>query len=363
MINKRYLPPTIVETFLKQLPEGSTAKTIGYSVQKRPISMVSIGNGKSKILLWSQMHGNESTTTKALFDFIPWFLDYSQQAYQKKFTLNIILQLNPDGASAYTRLNANSVDLNRDALKVSQPESKALQNTYNSFKPDYCLNLHGQRTLFSAGEMGQPASISFLAPSADMNRTLTPARIIAMKCIVAIFKGLENDLPDQIGRYDDTFNPNCVGDRFTLLGTPTILFEAGHFPGDYQREVTRTLILKSFKFFFNALLVDKNIYNINEYMNIPENSKDFVDLLVKEVNIIDQGTLFKSQHLGVRYEEKLVNGEICFIPFSVVYGDQIEFNAHRTITLPSDLKDIPVIFEVDRSIQIKEFSELFSIIL
>ena len=363
MINKRYLPPTIVETFLKQLPEGSTAKTIGYSVQKRPISMVSIGNGKSKILLWSQMHGNESTTTKALFDFIPWFLDSSQQAYQKKFTLNIILQLNPDGAAAYTRLNANSVDLNRDALKVSQPESKALQNTYNSFKPDYCLNLHGQRTLFSAGEMGQPASISFLAPSADINRTLTPARIIAMKCIVAIFKGLEKDLPDQIGRYDNTFNPNCVGDRFTLLGTPTILFEAGHFPGDYQREVTRTLILKSFKFFFNALLVDKNIYNVNEYLNIPENSKDFVDLLVKEVNIIDQGTLFKSQHLGVRYEEKLVNREICFIPFAAVYGDQIEFNAHRTITLPSDLKDIPVIFEVDKPIQIKEFSELFSIIL
>ena len=363
MINKRYLPPAIVGTFIKNLPKGSKVKTIGYSVQKRPISLVSIGVGNTKILLWSQMHGNESTTTKALFDFIPWFLDSSQQAYQKKFTLNIILQLNPDGAAAYKRLNANSVDLNRDALKVSQPESKALQNTYNSFKPDYCLNLHGQRTLFSAGEMGQPASISFLAPSADMNRTLTPARIIAMKCIVAIFKGLENDLPDQIGRYDDTFNPNCVGDRYTSLGTPTILFEAGHFPGDYQREVTRTLILKSFKFFFNALLVDKNIYNVNEYLNIPENSKDFVDLLVKEVNIIDQGTLFKSQHLGVRYEEKLVNREICFIPFAAVYGDQIEFNAHRTITLPSDLKDIPVIFEVDKSIQIKEFSELFSIIL
>ena len=362
MINKRYLPPAFVGTFLKNLPKGSKIKTIGYSVQKRPISLVSIGDGKTKILLWSQMHGNESTTTKALFDFIPWFLDSSQKAYQKKFTLNIILQLNPDGAAAYERLNAKGVDLNRDALKVSQPESKALQNTYNSFKPDYCLNLHGQRTLFSAGEMGQPASISFLAPSADMNRTLTPARIIAMKCIVAIFKGLENDLPDQIGRYDDTFNPNCVGDRFTLLGTPTILFEAGHFPGDYQREVTRTLILKSFKFFFNALLVDKNIYNVNEYLNIPENSKDFVDLLVKEVNIIDQGTLFKSKHLGVRYEEKLVNREICFIPFAAVYGDQIEFNAHRTITLPSNLKDIPVIFEVDKSIQIKEFDELFSII-
>lgn len=363
MINKRYLPPTIVETFLKQLPKGSTVKTIGYSVQKRPISLVSIGNGKTKILLWSQMHGNESTTTKALFDFIPWFLDSSQLAYQKKFTLNIILQLNPDGAAVYTRLNAVSVDLNRDALKMSQPESKALQNVYNRFKPDYCLNLHGQRTLFSAGVMGEPASISFLAPSADINRTLTTARISAMKCIVAIFKGLENDLPNQIGRYDDTFNPNCFGDHFTSLGTPTILFEAGHFPGDYQREETRALILKSFKIFFNTLLVDENLHNVNEYVNIPENSKDFVDLLVKGVNIIDKETLFKSQHLGVRYEEKLINGEICFIPLAVIYGNKIKFKAHRTITLPNALKDVPVVFEVDKSIQIKEFDELFSVIL
>ena len=109
--------------------------------------------------------------------------------------------------------------------------------------------------------------------------------------------------------------------------------------------------------------MDENLHNVNEYMNIPENSKDFVDLLVKGINIIDKERLFKSQHLGVRYEEKLINGEICFIPLAVVYGNKIQFKAHRTITLPSALKDIPVIFEVDKSIQIKEFDELFSVIL
>ena len=109
--------------------------------------------------------------------------------------------------------------------------------------------------------------------------------------------------------------------------------------------------------------MDENLHNVNEYVNIPENSKDFVDLLVKGVNIIDNETLFKSQHLGVRYEEKLINGEICFIPLAVIYGNKIKFKAHRTITLPNALKDVPVVFEVDKSIQIKEFDGLFSVIL
>ena len=34
--------------------------------------------------------------------------------------------------------------------------------------------------------------------------------------------------------------------------------------------------------------MDKNIFNVNEYMNIPKNSKDFVDLLVKEVSTGEQ---------------------------------------------------------------------------
>ena len=45
----------------------------------------------------------------------------------KACTLYIIPILNPDGAKAYTRLNANEVDLNRDAQDLSQPESKVLR--------------------------------------------------------------------------------------------------------------------------------------------------------------------------------------------------------------------------------------------
>ncbi|MFQ3341863.1 MAG: hypothetical protein ACI9TK_001539 [Flavobacteriaceae bacterium] len=361
MINKRYLPPALIEAFLKQLPISVSVKIIGHSVEMRPISLLSIGSGNTKILLWSQMHGNESTTTKALFDFIPWFLEKEQKVFQEKFTLNIILQLNPDGAAAYTRLNFKGIDLNRDAILLSQPESKVLRDLYQSFQPDYCLNLHGQRTVFAAGKNGLTASLSFLAPSADVERTITPARKKAMECIVAIKKGLENDIPNQIGRYDDAFNANCVGDTFSKLGTPTLLFEAGHFPGDYQREVTRMLILKSYKLLFQSLLSSNENHSVEEYMAIPENSINFIDLLVTGVTIKDKEKLIKAQQLGICYEERLVEGIILFFPIMEAYGDQISFKAHRTINLPVKLTQTPLFFEVGKSVQKEEFTKLFSI--
>ena len=43
---------------------------IGASEENRSIYQIDIGNGPKKILIWTQMHGNESTGTKAVFDFI-----------------------------------------------------------------------------------------------------------------------------------------------------------------------------------------------------------------------------------------------------------------------------------------------------
>ncbi|HLK98867.1 MAG TPA: hypothetical protein VK364_13940, partial [Hymenobacter sp.] len=41
---------------------------VGESHEKRAIYRVTAGTGPAKILLWSQMHGDEATATMALFD-------------------------------------------------------------------------------------------------------------------------------------------------------------------------------------------------------------------------------------------------------------------------------------------------------
>ena len=116
-------------------------KPIGKSVNKLPIYYLKLGNGPIKILVWSQMHGNETTSTRALLDLIT-FLNMYGSNYLKKISLHVIPILNPDGALNYTRTNFNGIDLNRDALVLSQPESILLNKMYNSIKPHFCFNLH-----------------------------------------------------------------------------------------------------------------------------------------------------------------------------------------------------------------------------
>ena len=67
-IEGRYITLEHIEPILQRLNTEKQLKEIGKSVLGKPIYSYNIGSGPIKILLWSQMHGDESTTTKASFD-------------------------------------------------------------------------------------------------------------------------------------------------------------------------------------------------------------------------------------------------------------------------------------------------------
>ena len=309
----RYITNSHIEKCFKKIPK-SKISTLGYSVEERPIYSLKFGKGPIKILLWSQMHGNESTSTKALFDCFNLFETDNtiSKHILENCTLVVIPILNPDGAAKYTRLNANLVDLNRDAQDLSQPESKVLRDIYNDFKPDYCFNLHGQRTIFSAGETPNVATLSFLSPAQDEERTLTPNRKMAMAIIAEVTTMLQAEIPDSIGRYDDGFNLNCVGDTFQNFGAPTLLYEAGHYANDYDREEVR-------RFMFIAILKGLDVIakgiskdNYKAYFNIPENAKCFYDLIIRNVKLKDSDSDFVD--IAVQFKETLILNKVHFIP-------------------------------------------------
>jgi len=323
----------MIEPILKMLPVQFQLNQIGKSFNKIPIYSITIGTGKKRILLWSQMHGNESTGTKAIFDLFQFFInpDKGQELVSKvlkECTLVFIPLLNPDGALAYTRKNAQGIDLNRDAVALEAGESKILRKVLTNFLPQFCFNLHDQRTIFSLGKEKLPSTISFLAPSENKERTVTKGRKVTMNVINAMNKVLQRIIPNQVGRYTDEFYPTATGDNFQKEGYNTVLIEAGNFPNDYEREIVR-------KFNFVALVAgiyhiatnnERNNYEL--YFDIPNNEKYYLDIIFKNVFLSNKN---KKTDVGIVFKEELISNEIIFTAKIEHIKDLSAFNANVII--------------------------------
>lgn len=322
-ITGRYVPYQKIAEYFKKTSSYHKVLELGFSVQNRSIQGIELGTGKHRILMWSQMHGNESTTTKAVVDLINYLgsKETLAKTILEECTLLIIPMLNPDGADAYTRVNANGVDLNRDAQERTQPESRVLRQVFEVFAPHYCFNLHDQRTMYNVGGTNKPATVSFLSPAYDEARNLSVSRIRSMALIYSMNEELQTMIPGQVGRYDDAFNANCVGDAFQMLEVPTILFEAGHYPGDYTREKTREYIFTALLTALVALTTTEfKEFDPRLYSEIPENNKLFYDVLVKHAHVID-ASLGPKDAIGINYKEVLEEGAIRFQPEIVAKGN------------------------------------------
>ena len=324
----RYITNKDIEKCFKKLRKIKV-EVIGNSVENRPIYGIKVGDGSIKILMWSQMHGNESTTTKALFDCLNLFESKNELSKNilENCTLYIIPILNPDGSQYYKRLNANKVDLNRDAQDLSQPESKVLRSKFNDFMPDYCLNLHGQRTIYGVGDTGKSASMSFLSPSQDEKRSITVNREKAMSIISSINETLQDLIPESIARYDDRFDLNCVGDTFQSLGIPTVLYEAGHVNNDYNREEIRESVFISLLTGLSVIANGINILNAKDYFKIPENTKSFYDIIIRNAKIIPEDEMIVD--IAIQYEEVLNNEKLIFKPKIEVISNLDEYFGHK----------------------------------
>lgn len=318
----RYISPESLQKFIYE-NLGDYVLEIGTSTLGLPIYKFSYGNGEIKVLAWSQMHGNESSSTHAFLDL--WHSLESQTELKSeifnKITLDFIFMLNPDGSKAWTRRNALDIDMNRDFLQEASCEMKLFKQIAFAQKYDYALNLHEQRTIFSTDGIN-PATLSFLAPSQDFERTLTENRKKSMAIITAVYNALKTQIPNQIARYSDEFYPTSTGDNLMKAGIPVILFEGGHFPNDYQRFGTRKFYTIAL---FEALSAMGNLKNSTEnyqdYFLIPENKESHFDIIYRNVKL---NTDFHCVlDIAIQYKEEIKDGdeEISFVPMVVEVGD------------------------------------------
>jgi hypothetical protein len=295
-----------VDKIVNRRPDIFKVEKLGDSFEGRHIRMIKLGTGKTKILLWSQMHGDESTATMAIADIFNYFSSDIDETEKKdllsKVTLLFIPMLNPDGAERHQRWTAQFIDMNRDAIALVTPESRILKKVQNEYQPEFGFNLHDQELSTVRGTK-EISAIAFLAPAMDNEKSDNEVRVRAKKLAAFLAEKMMKYVPGKITRYDDGYEPRAFGDSIQTWGTSTVLIESGHTIGDPEKFFVRKLnavgLLAAFYAIASGTYAESNI---STYENLPGNSERAYDLIIRNVIIKYKNERTTPADLGISYQ-------------------------------------------------------------
>ncbi len=336
LFSQRHFPPEEFHRIIEgEVIKGSTlfrVEELGKSFEQRPIRLISVGSGSKSVLLWSQMHGDESTATRAIADILVYLRESigrsETQTILSSLTLHFLPMLNPDGAARCERRTAQGIDMNRDAVALCTPEARILTNVQRRVKPMFGFNLHDQElsTVNTAREL---TAMALLAPAFDIPKSVNDVRLRA-KHLAAFFASVMTALvPGKIARYDDSFEPRAFGDVIQKNGTSTVLVESGHILGDDQKHQVRKLNTIGLLSSFLALASDAYLgYDPSLYENLPSNGKRAYDLIIWDVLIEHENKERSRADLGISYQVDTHTGDV---PMLVDLGDLHTFVGVREI--------------------------------
>jgi len=332
LVHRRFKHADIEPLILKRRDSGVfEVSQLGNSVLRKPIYQLKYGNGPKKVMLWSQMHGNEPTATMALMDLFNFLeasgdgMDTLRHLLRKETSLYFIPMLNPDGADVYTRRNAMDIDLNRDARVGQTAEGQLLIRAATTVKPHYGFNLHDMNIYYNVPGTRNPVTIALLAPAYNEKREVNEVRGNAMKIAAGINRILQGYIPNGVAKYDDTFSPRSFGDNFQRWGASTVLIESGGYKGDPEKQFIRKL---NFIIILNSLveiaLDSYHRYSIAEYESLPFSASQLADLVLRKVGASRDSMAYKID-LSIRQNEHTVDRD---------------FYVQASITDVGDLQDV-----------------------
>jgi len=328
----RYIVPEEYHSCLRELE--LTQELVGTSFEGRPLTLYSKGNGPRKVLIWSQMHGNEPTGTLSKLDILS---NYSSQlAKLEDVSIHFLPILNPDGALRFTRRNAQELDINRDARDFATPEGKILMQVVEKLKPELCLNLHDQRTCFSAGEGSAPAVFAVLAPSAGKEQPTNEAREKAIQILNA---ALSNLMPNEnISIFTDEFYPTAFGDQLQAQGFCNILLEAGARYHDKERWEARAIMGKCILSILHQFSLNSSTKS-NTYESLPLNKESLEDVIFRNVVWKIDERKWKGQ-MSVRRTETALDGTIVYGIKLVDQGDLAHKHCHIEVQDEIEMNEV-----------------------
>ncbi len=142
----------VLSDFVMKLDQSSdllSVETIGKSVEGRNIyalkfSNAVFGEDKSKIrvLFFAQQHGNEQSGKEGALLLAASLLKTENARLFDKIDLVIVPLVNPDGSEVNQRRNKNNMDLNRNHLILTEPETQAIHQLFDQYLFEVTMDVH-----------------------------------------------------------------------------------------------------------------------------------------------------------------------------------------------------------------------------
>jgi len=202
------------------------------------------GGGPKRLLYLCRQHGHEPASTEGALAFMNALVkadeDTPLAGYLKQATVRVVPMANPDGSEAFLRHNAHDVDLNRDWLRRTQPETRALYSAILRLHPDLMTDQHelypdDPRPDFTeAAQTGSGASAATVAACDDAQAVVQGAMRAEGFPVVSHW-------------ITDT-HPARLAHRYgsIIAGVPTILFETNRLSGSGRTVAARAAAHEQF---------------------------------------------------------------------------------------------------------------------
>ena len=325
-----------------------SGRVAGTSAEGREIRHLRFGNGPVRILLWSQMHGNESTASMALADVVRFFNDQPEHPLAQRIasgaTVHMLPMLNPDGAERFQRRNAQGVDVNRDARRLVTPEGRLLKAVRDEVEPDFGFNLHDQNARVRVGQSDRGVAIALLAPAFNEARDVDDKRRRAMQVATLLIEAMDALVGGHIGKYDDTYNPRAFGDLMGAWGASTILIESGAWQDDPQKQHLRKTNFVGILTALDAIATGRyEQYDPGVYESLEFNGRAVADLLIVGGTVAVPGIPTLRADVLVNYELPLLGQDGVIADVGDLEGvqaqDTLDVTGLYLVPMPKTLRE------------------------
>ncbi|MEU2753103.1 MULTISPECIES: M14 family zinc carboxypeptidase [Streptomyces] len=228
-----------LRTLAKRHPRTLDVETIGRSVDGRPLYTATAGTGPRKLLILTQMHGDEPLGTEAALRMLKKVAGPGRAARElrEEVTIKVVPRVNPDGWERYhdpdfregvdPRLNSHQVDLNRMFGPAPEydlalaPEAAAVHGVVDGFAPDLVLDYHHQVTY--ATPDGRMVTMSVLWST---HPDVAPEVAADGKRAAAVVgDALADDPRSNVTLYPRSDTASTARNGLGLDGYPTLLLE------------------------------------------------------------------------------------------------------------------------------------------